>query len=662
MTLQRFFLWTAGILLGVVAAAIVLVSVVGWNWLRGPVERYTAEKTGRVLVIAGDVRVRWGWPLPRITLERVQFANPAWAQEPQMLAADVMEITINLPELLRQHVVLPEVRLERAVVLLEQGANGRRNWLLDIDQSDADAAIRIDRLALDHVTLGFDDLQQKTRIRAEVSTQGADAGAGVMFDARGQFKGLPVKAHGSGGPVLALRDERTPYALKLDASLGHTRVQADGTITSLVKLAALDMQLGLSGDNLEQLFPLLGIALPATRAYSTRGHLVHKGTVWNYERFSGRVGDSDIAGSLQVDTQGQRPALTAKLESKVLDFADLGPIIGARSGSLQAARQAAVPPAPVTLGAASSVPITPPKARVLPDLPFKSDRWNSVDADVMLKVGTIRRAKELPLENLSVHLRLADSVLTLDPLVFGLAGGSLSAMITLDGRSKPIQAHARLQARKIQLSKLLPTVDLSKNSIGQINGEFDLRGVGNSVRSMLATSNGKLGLVVAGGEVSRLMMEKAGLHLWEVLQLNLAGDQRIKLRCAVAEFDVRQGNMHSSALVFDTAVTTLNGKGDINLAAETLNLRFDQDTKNTSPLALRSPIHIRGSFARPEVGVDKTQVAARALGAIALGIVNPFLALIPLIDAGPGADSDCGQLVREARASPQRSPAAKATR
>ena len=69
-------------------------------------------------------------------------------------------------------------------------------------------------------------------------------------------------------------------------------------------------------------------------------------------------------------------------------------------------------------------------------------------------------------------------------------------------------------------------------------------------------------------------------------------------------------------------------------------------------MALRSPIYVRGSFAKPDVEVDKGRVAARALGAIALGIVNPVLALIPLIDAGPGKDSDCGQLVRDARALP----------
>jgi len=118
--------------------------------------------------------------------------------------------------------------------------------------------------------------------------------------------------------------------------------------------------------------------------------------------------------------------------------------------------------------------------------------------------------------------------------------------------------------------------------------------------------------------------------------------------------------MHADALVFDTAVTTLRGQGDINLATETLALRFDQDTKATSPLALRSPIYVRGSFARPDVGVEKAQVAARALGAVVLGLINPLLALLPLVDAGPGADSDCAELVRAARApAPARPPAAR---
>ena len=657
MMLSRLLKWTAGLFLAPVLLAVLLIAIFGWNWLRGPIERITLDKTGRQLAISGDLELKLGWPLPRIRAGEVTFANPAWAREKQMVAADAVEFAIDLPQLLRQNIVFPEVRLERPVVFLEQGANGRKNWLLDANQRDEGARIRIDRLTLDHGRVGYDDAGQKTSIRSELSTgistsNTQPAGAGLAFTAQGQYKGLPLKAHGNGGPVLGLRDERTPYPLKAEFTVGHTGVKVDGTITSLLKFSAMDMRLAMRGGSLAQLYPLLGLAVPETRAYSTDGHIVHTGQTWRYEKFSGRIGDSDIAGTLRVDTGGKRPAMKADLVSSLLDLADLGPLIGARPGSVQAAAG----PAPSVVQAASSpskaaAPI-PAQARVLPDLPFKTDRWDSVDAEVTLKARTIRRAKELPLEDLITHLSLRDSVLTLDPLNVGVAGGHLNAVISLDGRKDPIQAHAQVRARKILLAKLFPTVVLSKTSMGQVNGDFDLTGKGNSVGRMLASSNGKVGLVIANGEISKMMMERVGLHLWEILVLKVTGDKLVKLHCGVADFDVKEGAMRAGALIFDTEVTTIVGTGSIDLGQEKLDLTLDQKTKSTSPVALRSPIYVRGSFARPEVAVDKGRVAARALGALALGVVNPLLALIPLIDAGPGRDSDCGQLVRHARAFP----------
>ena len=604
------------------------------------------EKTGRVLVINGELKVKYGWPLPRFHAGAVTFANPVWAREKQMVAAEAVEITIDLPQLLRQNIVFPEVRLERPVIFLERGSDGRKNWLLDVKQQNEAARIRIDRLALDHGTVGYDDAEQKTRIQAELSTSNTQpAGEGLSFTARGQYKGLPLEAHGNGGPVLGLRDEKTPYRLTTDLTVGDTVVKADGSITNLLKFSAMDMRLALRGESLAQLYPLLGIAFPETRAYVTDGHIVHSARTWRYEKFTGRIGDSDIAGTFQVDTGGKRLAMKGELVSNLLNFADLGSLIGARPGRVQAAKQAAPPPS-------QTAAPTPTRARMLPDMPFKSDRWDSVNAEVTLRARTFRRAKALPLEDLMTHLSLRDSVLTLDPLDFGVAGGHLTGVISLDGRKDPIQAHAQIRARKMLLASLFPTVKLSKNSIGQVNGEFDLTGKGNSVARMLASSNGKVGLVVAKGEISRLMMEKAGLHLWEMLGLKVTGDKLVKVHCGVADFDVKEGIMHTETLIFDTEVTTIVGTGSIDLGQEKLDLTLNQKTKSTSPLALRSPIHIRGSFARPDVKVDKGRLTARALGAIALGIVNPVLALIPLVDTGTGSDSDCRQLVRDARALP----------
>jgi hypothetical protein len=43
-------------------------------------------------------------------------------------------------------------------------------------------------------------------------------------------------------------------------------------------------------------------------------------------------------------------------------------------------------------------------------------------------------------------------------------------------------------------------------------------------------------------------------------------------------------------------------------------------------------------------------MVAKGVGAIVMGVLNPLLAVIPLINEGPGKDSPCGQLIADALA------------
>lgn len=626
--------WIGGLLLALTLTLLALFAVANWNWLRAPLERLVTEKTGRELILAGDLMVKPGWPLVDVHVGQLSFANPSWARERQMLTADELTFAIDLPQLFRNSIVICDLHLGRPVVFLEQDAEGRKNWLLDIDQRNEDARVNIDHLTLDQGRIGYEDPRQRTRIRAEVSTRGSNGNAaagGIVFAAHGHYRDLPLQARGSGGPILALRDESASYPLKIEATIGRTRLQAEGSVTGLAELSAIDTRLALSGDSLAQLYPLLGIALPETRAYRFTGKLLHSTRTWRYEKFAGRIGGSDIAGSLQVDGGGKRPFLHAELLSQVLDFADLGPLIGS-SGDDTAAPAAG--------------------RRVLPELPFRAERWGSVDADVRLSANNILSAKALPLDNIATRLRLHDAVLTLDPLSFGVAGGTLAGTITLDGRHDPIQARVQGQARKILPSKLFPTLDRAPVRIGRIDGGFDLAGNGNSVARMFGSADGRVALVMDGGAISRLMLKTIGLHLLEMLQLKIAGDQLSQVRCGIAAFNVKNGVMAGDVLVLDTDITTVDATGHIDLDREQFDLVLTQRTKVTSPVALRSPIHVRGSFAAPQASVDKGRLAARGAGALALGLLNPLVALLPLVEAGPGKDSDCAALIRTAQAPP----------
>jgi AsmA protein len=351
-----------------------------------------------------------------------------------------------------------------------------------------------------------------------------------------------------------------------------------------------------------------------------------------------------------IGAKAQRPAPAVQKGAREPEKA-AGQAAGQAAGGTAGGKERAAAPAPAAVAG----------PHMLPDIPFNTERWNSVDADVTLRAKTIVRAKESPLENLVTHLKMKDSLLTLDPLDFGLAGGHLKAVISLDGRQDPIQARAKISARKILLAKLFPTVNLAKTSIGQINGEFDLAGKGNSVGRMLATSDGRIGLIVANGEISKLLMEEIGLHLLEILQLKITGDQTIKLRCAVADFGVKSGVMQANALVLDTEVSTIVGSGSIDLGQEKLDLTLVPKTRYTSPVALRGPIYVRGTFSKPEVDLDKGRIALRSAGALALGLINPLLALIPLVEMGPGVESECARLMHEAQAPLPNAPGASAT-
>jgi AsmA protein len=178
---------------------------------------------------------------------------------------------------------------------------------------------------------------------------------------------------------------------------------------------------------------------------------------------------------------------------------------------------------------------------------------------------------------------------------------------------------------------------------------------------MLGSSNGKVGLFIDDGQISKFMMELAALDLWDVARLKLKGDEPVKIRCAIADFGVKGGLMQANALVFDTAVVNVGGNGTINLKNEQMDVTLKPEPKDRSIASLKSPLYLRGTFSKPEVGPDMGRLVTRGAGAILMGVLNPLLAIIPLLEEGKGKDSNCGKLIAEATSS-ARSAASGGTR
>ncbi len=609
-----------------------------WNYLRGYASERASGAAGRKIEI-GNIDVKLG-RVSRLIVSDLSIANADWGQSPSLVKFEQAEVTIRVMPLLRGRVVLPSVHLVRPDIALEKNADGKSNW--DFSQNPAGVAAAeatapdersefpiIGSLRIDEGKVRYVDQPAQIAVDLDISTATGTGGAEdtVRLEGVGRLAGDLFRLRFAGGSLLSLREEIKPYPVSLAVEVGETKIGIEGTVKDPVQMKGFDTQLKLSGPSLSKLFPVLGVALPPTPAYSIEGRLTRDDTVWQFNRFAGRVGGSDLRGDLKFTTGGGeevRPRLEGQMVSAKLNFADLGGVVGGGDGAAKADPN-----------------------RVIPDTPIDLGRLRAMDADVRFEGKSIT-GTGLPIDNLSTHIKLTSGVAVLNPLRFGVAYGEINGALKLDGSKDVPHLELKSEIRRISLNRLLPE-KLGKESTGEFAGSIELRGTGRSTADFLGRSDGRISLFMAGGQLNLILAEIAGLDVGETLGLLLGDKQKtVPIRCAVADFDVTQGVMLTKTVVFDTTDTNIAGRGSVSLSDEGLDLVISPHPKDVSLFSLRAPILVQGSFRKPRVIPDPATLAARVGGAVALGVVlTPLAALIPLIESGLGKDSDCHGLVTE---------------
>lgn len=671
----RILVWTLASLLTVLAILVVVIATFDWNRVKPLLNEKVSEALHRPFAINGNLAVHWrtepeegGWrawvPWPHFIAEDLTLGNPEWLKEPKMVGLERVEFRLAPLPLMFQQISIPRINLTKPTASLTRLADGRANWVFDFGPKDENAEpskwqLDIGAIGFDQGNVSFDDQTLKTSMKVQIDPLGkpipfseivgkasAEKAGGAQdyafgLKAQGRYKGQPVSGTGKIGGLLALQDASQPFPLQADVRIADTHVVL-GTLTDPRNLGALDLRLRLSGASLGNLYPLTGVTLPDTPAYSTDGHLranlqAAQGASFNYQGFNGKIGDSDIHGDLAFVASQPRPKLSGNLVSNQLLFKDLAPLIGADSNAEQKAR-----------GGASKQPA----GKVLPVEAFRTERWRAMDADVTFAGKRIVHSAQLPFTDLSAHVVLEDGLLRLEPLRFGVAGGSLASNIRLDGRSVPLQGRAKLTARGFKLKQLFPTFAPMQTSFGELNGDADISGRGNSVAALLGTANGDLRMLINDGAISRSLMEIAGLNVGNYVVGKLFGDEDVKINCAAADVGIKDGLATTRLFIFDTENAIIYIDGTANFASEQLDLNITPESKGLRLFSLRSPLYVRGPFAKPNAGVQALPLALRGAGMVALGVVaGPAAGLLALIAPSSGDDpNQCTPLLQQMKA------------
>ena len=224
-----------------------------------------------------------------------------------------------LPLLAGGRLVLPLLEADHPVVSLLRDSSGRDSWNVTGEKDHPFKAPPISHLIISDGAIKFDDLRRKLHFNGTLSSSEEvnSAGRGTFrLDGQGLLNNARFVARVTGGPLLNV-DASRPYPFDARLEAGPTRVRSSGTVAHPFDFAVVSGKLFMAGPDLADLYNLTGLALPSTPPYDLAAGFSRHGALYALRGIQGRVGASDLDGSLSVDATSGRPFVKADLAAVV---------------------------------------------------------------------------------------------------------------------------------------------------------------------------------------------------------------------------------------------------------------------------------------------------------------------------------------------------------
>jgi uncharacterized protein involved in outer membrane biogenesis len=699
--------WTGIVVSTLLVVLLITLAVLQANAaaLRGPIARVASAHLGRAVHIDGRLQLHLLSWTPRIIVNQLRIANPDWVkpsgESTDMMRIGELQVSLSIPALFKGEVLLPYLGLDDSDINLVRDPQQRANWDFGATGADKPAASAkpaklpiLGRLHLGNGHLVVSDELRKLHFKGTIAAdQAANGGAqSLTLKGDGKINGQPFELKAAGDPLITAESHK-PYTVTSDIRAGHTKVKSRITITKPFDMGSVVADLSASGDDLADLYYLSGLALPNTAPYTVAGHLQRRGTLLKLTNFKGTLGNSDIHGTISIETAAARPILTADLSTRLLDIKDLGPTLGsrakttpsslsqqqareqnplastakARATTQHAAQTASGAPVPDNAGSTENLHGAKPKSAetrtaeaknadekaargetLLPDAKLDLKRIRGMDANVKYRAEAVKTEK-MSINQISLALRLDNGVMTFTPVTFTLPQGTLTSNITVDGSHDVPEISIDSRITAVRLSQF-KTKDGQEPLDGTMVGRAILHGRGKSLHEVGATAEGTLTVVVPHGDVRKAFAELMGINAANGLGLLLTGNQdKTGVRCGVANFKAEGGVFAAQDIVIDTEKVLITGKGEVDLGSEDLDLTLNGQPKKFRFFRIKSPIEVGGTLSKPKVGLKPGNTPGQVAVATALGVLaTPLAAALAFIDPGLAKDADCGALLAEA--------------
>ncbi|MET0292917.1 MAG: AsmA family protein [Steroidobacteraceae bacterium] len=590
----------------------------------GALERIVSARVDRRVRIDGPLTLRLLARHPRVVAREVRIDNPHWMPRGEFAAID--ELRLTFAPSLRHPLKVEALELHGAVLRPARTAKGVSNWRLREKSRpvrQGGGLLPLHRLVLKDVRVELRDQARHLHFEGSITTRG-EGEAPLRFEAKGELNGRPMSGWLDGEPLAGVVRER-PFAFRFEMRSSGSRLGGSGSVNEPFDFLNLDVEFRANGEDLRDLYYLIGLRLPDTGRYVAGGRLSRRGPRIEFRDLDVTTGESDLRGTYVSEWREGRSRFSADLRSKRVRLADLGPKAAGRERPVDG---------PALLFRETKIPLDGLRLR---------DGWIEYRADAV-EIGPVR------LTGLATRFAIDAGRLVTERLEAKAGSGRLEGRIAFDARPEQPDAAVDLMLSGLDVESLLPSKRSAPPVSGALDGTVALQGHGRSPRELASNAKGTIALRMKDGTMRAALAELMGVDLRGIGLALARTDSTVALRCAGVRIDVAERHANATNFQIDTESVVVRGEGGVDLANEAIDLRFSGQPKQPR-LRLRTPLLIAGTLAKPSPRLEPGRSLAQGGAAVALGaILTPLAAAAAFIDPGRAKDLDCEQVAAETQA------------
>ena len=602
-------------LVGVLLAVLVLApGVIPTETYKPRIEAAATAALGRQVSIGNDLSIRI-FPKTAFRVSDLTIANAEGFEGDTLARVKRANVGVKLFPLLSGSVEVDQFVLTEPAINLIRKADGSVNWNLaagvddqptdDTTSSSQPRDLRLGDVRIVDGRAAYKDETAGRTFAAEdidVSILLTSLKAPLEVDGAMIFQGEPTKID------IILTDLATLMAgdaanLKLDVAVGETTAGADLSVVSGETLSYTG-PIDFKAPDLPAFAALAGAALadaPGFDSLALAGDVDGGATEMRLNGANIGFDEIDAQGSMTLKWSAEKPRASGVLSTELLD---LRPYM----------------PAPST------------SAEGFPEwstakMDFTGLR--NIDADFDISADEIL-LNDLKIGESRLKLSVENGRMTADIPELAMYGGQGSGRIVVNARGSTPSFAGNFDMDAVNAQPL--SLDLMKhdNLLGLGAFKLDFTASGDSQAAIMSSIDGAGGFDLSNGalkgvNIAKLAQAANSLRSGGINPAALANAvstargprEETDFSTFLSNFSIADGLVDAPTISLSGPFVTMTGKGQVNLAAQTIDLRLAPKATTTADgaegQAIAIPVRVGGTFAKPSIGIDGETLARAAL-------------------------------------------------